>query len=383
MYDTITAAVCGTGFIGPVHIEALKRLGVSVKGVMGSSPEKSEVTRSAMGLEVTYDHFDQILEDDDIDSVHLAVPNVLHYSMAKKALQAGKHVMCEKPLAMTSTESQELVELAKSTGLAAGVTYNVRFYPINLEAASQVRSGSIGRIFSVTGSYVQDWLMYDTDYNWRVLASKGGVLRAVADIGTHWMDLISNITGQQITQVFADLSIVHPVRHRPLGEVATFTGKDHKEIEREEVNIETEDCGAILFRLSDGAQGVLWVSQITAGRKNSIQYEIAGSGKSLSWDSERPNELRIGYRNEPNQTLFKDPGLVSEGVVPYINYPGGHHEGFPDTFKQCFRAFYNAILQKLDSSDVEYPTFLQGHKEILLCEAILTSHENKQWVSLE
>ena len=382
MYHQFTAAVAGTGFIGPVHIEALQRLGVRVRGVLGSNPEKSEKTRQALGLDVAYDNFNAVLRDDQIDAIHLAVPNVLHFEYAKSALLAGKHVMCEKPLAMNGQETSELLSIAQASGLHAGVCYNIRFYPLNLEAKNQISQGHLGRIFSIKGSYVQDWLMYETDYNWRVLVSQGGPLRAVADIGTHWIDLITSITGLEVEAVMADLQTVHPVRKRPKGEIATFSGKTETPSELEDIPIETDDGGSILFRFKNGAKGQLWVSQITAGRKNCVEYELAGSAQSLSWNSERPNELWIGKRNEPNQIMIKDAGLTGEMPAHFINYPGGHNEGFPDTFKQCFRAFYDAIDHDLDMNDVLYPSFEQGHKEVLICEAILKSHQEERWVTL-
>lgn len=383
MYHTIKAAVAGTGFIGPVHVEGLKRLGVQVKGILGSNPEKSEKARLTMGLEKAYHSFDDIIQDKEIDVVHIALPNVLHFSHAKKALLAGKHVMCEKPLAMNSAESKELTDLAHSLGLVAGVTYNIRFYPLNLEARHRIENGELERIVSVVGSYVQDWLMYETDYNWRVLSEQGGALRAVADIGTHWLDLVTSITGLKIEAVFADLQTVFPIRKRPVGEVETFSGSTHAFEKYEAVPISTEDNGSILIRFKGGAKGVLWVSQTTAGRKNCLRYEISGSRQSIAWNSELPNELWIGNRNLPNELLIKDPALLGHMAKPFANYPGGHNEGFPDTFKQCFRAFYDAILNKILPSEALYPTFEEGHKEVVICEAILKSHLQERWVAVE
>ncbi len=379
MYHHITAAVAGTGFIGPVHTEALKRLAVKVKGILGSSKEKSEHAQEVLGLEKAYESFEEILADKEVQVVHLAVPNVLHFEMAKKTLEAGKHVMCEKPLAMSAKESAQLVELAQSTGLVAGVCYNIRFYPLNVEARRRIYSEKIGSLFTVRGSYVQDWLMYETDYNWRVLANQGGPLRAIADIGTHWMDLLTSITGLEIASVFADLHTVHPVRKRPRDEVQTFSGKTLSEDKLEPIDIDTEDGGSILFRFKNGIKGSLWVSQVTAGRKNCLQYEIAGSKGSLAWNSERPNELFIGHRDQPSEILLKDPGLVDAQAAHFINYPGGHNEGFPDSFKQCFRAFYDAIIHKTPAEQAMYPTFAEGHKEVQLCEAILQSHRESRW----
>ena len=379
----VTAAVAGTGFIGPVHVEGLKRLGVHVEGILGSSPAKSEAARKQLALPRAYASFDEMLADDKVDAVHLAVPNVLHYEMTKKALAAGKHVMCEKPLAMNAVESAELVKLAKESGLVCGVTYNIRFYPINLEARQRVQSGQIGDVISIVGSYVQDWLLYDTDYNWRVLADQGGALRAISDIGTHWMDLVCSITGLKVTAVFADLKTVHPVRKRPKGEVETFSGKKGGPEDVEPVDISTEDCGCVLMRFEGGSRGVLWVSQVTAGRKNNVRYEISGTKQALSWHSQVPNELWIGNRNESNETLIRDPSLMGELAWPFANYPGGHNEGFPDTFKQCFRAFYTAIEQGISTEDALYPTFEEGHHEIVLCDAILKSHQEERWVAVD
>lgn len=382
MFDQFTAAVVGAGFIGPVHIEALKRLGVRVKGILDESPEKSEQGRKAMGLEKGYASYEELLADTEVDTVHLAVPNVMHYPMAKQALLAGKHVMCEKPLGMNSTETSALVALAAETGLSAGVCHNIRFYPLNLEARSRIQEGQIGDVLSIVGSYVQDWLLFDTDYNWRVLAEQGGALRAVADIGTHWMDLVTSITGLEVDSVFADLSTIHPVRKRPTGEVETFSGKQKTKQELESVAIDTEDCGSVLFRFTNGAKGVLWVSQATAGRKNCLRYEISGSKAAYSWNSENPNQLWIGHRNEANEVLMRDPSLLGDMAAGFSNYPGGHNEGFPDAFKQCFRAFYEAIDKKLPARDALYPTFEEGHMEVLLCEAILTSHREEKWVKV-
>jgi predicted dehydrogenase len=382
MMTDIGVAVVGAGFIGPVHVEALRRLGLPIRGILGCDAAESQRAMKTLGLPKAYGSLDEVLADPGVQSVHLAVPNVLHYEFAKRVIAAGKHVICEKPLAMTAQQSGELVELAKGKRLAAGVCYNVRFYPLNLEARDRVARGDVGRIFAINGSYVQDWLFHDTDYNWRVLSDQGGALRAVADIGTHWMDLVTSISGLEIESVLADLSTVHPVRNRPKGEVETFSGKLGAKRETEPVAIDTEDYGCVLFRFKGGARGSLWVSQVTAGRKNCIRYEIAGSNSALAWNSESPNELWIGRRDVPNEVLIRDPALVGPLARGFINYPGGHNEGFPDAFKQCFRAFYDYIAAGDFTAAPLFPTFAQGHREVLLCEAILRSHRQQSWVNV-
>ena len=381
MYN-IEAAIIGSGFIGPVHVEALRRLGVPIVGILDVTPERSQTAAAALGLEKAYSTLDELLADPNVQVVHIATPNRLHFSMASAALQAGKHVLCEKPLGMNSKESATLVELSHNVRLAAGVNYNVRYYPLCLEAREMARRGDLGEIFSVCGSYVQDWLFYPTDYNWRVLAEEGGALRAVADIGTHWLDLVQFITEREIEAVCADLKTVHPVRHRPKGEIETFKGKEEKIAATEAVNITTEDYGCVMLRFRGGNKGVVWISQVTAGRKNCLRYEIAGAKSAISWCSEQPNEMWIGHRDRPNENLMRDPTLVSPYARGFTNFPGGHNEGFPDTFKQIYRAFYDYITAGDFSAPPTYPTFKDGHREVLLCEAVLKSNAIGGWVEV-
>lgn len=375
----IGVVVIGAGFIGPVHVEALRRVGVSVVGILGVDDRESSKVASSLGLSKAYSSYDEVLSDKKVHAVHIATPNKLHFDMAARALKAGKHVMCEKPLAMNSRESAELVAMAVKAKLAAGVNYNNRSYPLCREAQDMIRRGDLGRIYSVCGSYVQDWLLYPTDYNWRVLAEEGGELRAVADIGTHWLDLMHFITGLEVEAVYAELVTVHQTRCRPKGEVQTFTGKQKKEAATEEIKINTEDYGAILLRFKGGAHGSLWVSQVTAGRKNCLRLEIAGQKCSLSFDSEEPNLLWIGHREKPNEQLMRDPSLLSDASRPFASFPGGHIEGFPDTFKHGFRTFYEYIGNGDFSAKPAFPTFADGHREIVLCETICESHRKGGW----
>lgn len=377
------AAVAGTGFIGPVHTEAVRRLGHRVVGLLGSSPDKGRAAADRLGVPAAYATFEELLADPAVEVVHLATPNRLHFAHAKAALAAGKHVVCEKPLAMTSAETAELVRLAAARPeLVAAVNYNVRFYPLCLEARERVRSGQLGDVFHVTGSYLQDWLLYPTDFNWRVLAEDGGELRAVADIGTHWLDLVTFVTGLEVEAVCADLQTVHPERHRPAGGTETFTSSlsgRREPAEAARVPVTTEDAGSILLRFRGGARGCVSVSQVTAGRKNLLRFDLAGSQSALAWNSEEPNTLHVGRRGRPDEVLARDPGLLGDTARPFADYPGGHAEGFPDSHKQLFKAVYAAIDGR--PNDL-YPTFADGHREVLVCEAVLTSHREQRWVTV-
>jgi predicted dehydrogenase len=379
----IGVAVIGAGFMGGVHTEALRRAGCEVVGVLGVDDAESTKFAAATGVEKAYRSLGELLADPTVQSVHIGTPNKLHFPMAKAALEAGKHVLCEKPLAMTSAETAELVALArKHPRQAAAVNYNLRFYPLNLEARERVRGGQLGRVFHIAGSYVQDWLLLDTDYNWRVLAAEGGALRAVADIGTHWLDLVHAMTGLEAEAVCADLLTVHPVRRRPKGEIETFSGKLAKAEDLEPVEINTEDYGGLLLRFKGGARGSLTVSQVTAGRKNCLRYELAGEKGSLYWNSENPEELWMGRRGGPNELLLRDPSLVSGPARAAIGVPGGHAEGYADTFKQHFRAFYGYIAKGDFQAPAPFATFADGHREVVLCEAVLESHRKGGWVAV-
>jgi len=378
----LAAAVVGTGFIGPVHVEALRRLGVPVLGVLGSSPQKSREAADKLGSLHPYDSFDQLLNDDRVQVVHIASPNRYHFEQCRQALLAGRHVVCEKPLAMTSFETNELVRLAAGRPKqAAAVCYNVRSYPLNHEARTRLQE--LGPLHHVTGSYVQDWLLNETDFNWRVLASEGGPLRAVADIGTHWLDLIQFVTGHGISAVCADLQTCLPERLRPAESIATFNSESNRRVSAERVAIDTEDFGSVLLRFDNGARGAFHVSQVTAGRKNCLRYEIAAQNGALAWSSEQPDELWLGHRGKANEILIRDPAMLSAAAQSCSDYPGGHVEGFPDTFKQLFKAIYRHIALENWNAPAAFPTFADGHREVLLGEAILRSHRERRWITLE
>jgi predicted dehydrogenase len=370
------AAVVGTGFIAAVHVEALRRLDVPVLGVAGSSPERA----AEAGLGAVYASLEELLADDRVDVVHLTTPNYLHHPQVKQALAAGKHVVCEKPLALTAAESRVLVELADAAGVVHCTNFMARFYPLAQQARALVQDGVLGEIWNVHGSYLQDWLLRPTDWNWRLEPERGGELRAVGDIGSHWLDLVQFVTGRRIAAVLADLHTVLPIRRRPTGPVQTFA---RAEAAGEDVAIATEDLAHILLRFDGGARGALVVSQVSAGRKNMLAFELDGADGALAWNSERPEELWLGRRDRPNEVLLRDPSLMEQAARETTTLPGGHAEGFAETFRELYRRVYRAVENGGPPAEPDYPTFVDGHWENVLGEAIALSSRESRWIELE
>ncbi|MEI8333329.1 MAG: Gfo/Idh/MocA family oxidoreductase [Chloroflexota bacterium] len=376
----IGTAVIGSGFIGTVHVEALRRIGVRVLGLLESSPELGAERAAALGLPKAYASLAELLADDAVQVVHVTSPNELHHPQVKEILAAGRHVVCEKPLAMTSAESAELVALAAASGLVNAVNFNIRFYPLNQHVASQVRDGGLGDVRLVTGHYFQDWLLFDTDWNWRLEKGQGGALRAVGDIGSHWLDLTSFLTGRRVEAVMADLTTFIPIRRKPAGPVVTFSTE--RSADTIPVEIHTEDVATILLRFEGGARGSVAISQLSPGRKNSLTYQVDGSSSAVAWDSEQPDQLWIGHRDRPNELLLRNPALMSAEGVAAARLPGGHVEGFADTFGAAFTAVYADVAAGHPSERPPYATFADGHEEMLVGDAVLESSRTGRWVAV-
>lgn len=369
----IGAAVVGTGFIGAVHVEALRRLGVQVHGVVGSSRERAAARSRDLGLPA-YESFETMLADPRVDVVHITSPNHLHHQQAKAVLAAKKHVVCEKPLGVTSAQSAELLRVAEQSGLVHAVNYNIRFYPICQHVHRLIEQGGLGEVRLVSGHYMQDWLLFDTDWNWRLDPKQGGGLRAVADIGTHWMDLTTFLTGKRITAVMADLATFVKTRRQPTGPVESFA--TDRSDDTVAVEIHTEDCATILLRYEDGIRAALTVSQVSPGRKNSLVFEIDGASSAAAWNSERPEELWIGHRGRANELQLRDPATLNDEGLP-----GGHAQGFADTFKALYSAVYRAVADGKPGHG--YPTFADGHDQMLVCDAVARSAREQRWIDVE
>ena len=376
-FGGIGAAVIGTGFIGTVHGWALRRLGVRLEGVLGSSAARGADGARAMGVGRAYATLEELVADPKVDVVHVTSPNHAHFPQVRALLAAGKHVVCEKPLAMTSEQSAEMVELAKASGRVTAVCYNTRFYPLNQQARGMVAQGELGDIRLVTGHYHQDWLSRETDWNWRLETDAGGALRAVGDIGTHWVDLTSFIAGQRPSELLAELTTFIPERRRPTGPVETFSAAGGATEPRK---IETDDAAQILLRYPNGAKGAVTISQVNVGRKNAMLWDIAGARASAAWFSETPDQMWIGHRDRPNQVLSRDPSLMNALGGGAASLPGGHVEGFGDTFFALFRQVYGDVAAGGRQAGSTWASFEDGHFEMLFCDAVLRSAREGRWV---
>jgi predicted dehydrogenase len=378
----IKVAVVGTGFIGPAHIEALRRLpNIEVTALCEANMDLATDKAKALGIERPC-LFEDMLKMDDIHAVHVCTPNFLHYSQSKAALLAGKHVICEKPLATKINEAEELVKIAAETGLVNAVHFNLRYYPMVRQMKTMREKDDLGEIYSILGSYLQDWLFLQTDYNWRLEPDKSGDSRAIADIGSHLLDATEYITGLKVVEVMADFNTVHKTRLKPLKAIETYSGKMLQASDYAEVEINTEDHATVLLRFDNGNKGSVTVSQVAAGRKNRLNIEISGSKANFEWCSERPNEMWIGRREKANENLMKDPSLFYREAGSLISFPGGHNEGFPDTSKQLFKEVYAAIAEGKQPENPSFPTFADGLRELLICERIIESHRKQAWVKI-
>jgi predicted dehydrogenase len=361
----VRTVIVGTGFMGRVHLEALRRLGfVDATAISG----------------LVQGEYEAALKDPAVDAVHICTPNAQHFPMALAALESGKHVLCEKPLATSADEARKLVDSARQSGRRNCTNYNLRYYPMVQQLRRMCEAGELGDILIIQGTYSQDWLLYDTDWNWRINSKEGGPSRTLADIGSHWCDMAEHVTGLRMTSLCADLQTFHKTRKQPKAAVETFAGKTLAPEDYIATPVDTEDFASVLFHMGERTRGAFTVSQVSAGRKNKLSIEVYGSKGSAAWDGERPEELWIGRRDACNRVLLKDPALMLPAARGYADLPGGHAEGYDDTFKQVFRRFYESILDP--QAAPEYPRFEDGYRQLQILETELASHKRHAWMEI-
>ncbi|MCX7281020.1 MAG: Gfo/Idh/MocA family oxidoreductase [Alphaproteobacteria bacterium] len=376
--ERIRTAVIGTGFMGRVHLEALRRIEhVDVVEVAATSPDKAHAAAEGYNVPKSTSDWQDAMRDPSIDAVHVCTPNDSHFPIAKAALEAGKHVLCEKPLAMSSAQARELAELAAARKLRNALSHNLRFYPMVQQMRAMREAGAFGEILVVQGTYSQDWMLYETDWNWRVDPSVSGPSRVMADIGSHFFDMAEHVTGLKVSSVCSDLQIFWPTRKHPKSGGETFSGKTAGETV--DTKIVTEDFGSTLFHMGK-ARGAMTASQVSAGRKNGLVLEVYGTKGGATWRQETPEELWLGHRDAPNQVMMKDPSLLDRHAAAFADYPGGHAEGYPDTHKQLYQRFYASISDP--SLTPDYPQFADGLRQMKILDAELASHKSRAWVDV-
>ncbi|HYN09408.1 MAG TPA: Gfo/Idh/MocA family oxidoreductase [Vicinamibacterales bacterium] len=372
----IGMGLVGAGFVGPHHIDAVRRLGfVDVVAIAASTETSARAKADALGVPKAYGTYEALIDDKDVQVVHNATPNHLHYQVNAAAIARGKHIVSDKPLATTSGEARALLDQARAAGVVHAVTFNYRGNPLVQQARHMIGRGDIGRPHFVHGFYLQDWLLNDTDYSWRLEPDKGGPTSALGDIGSHWCDLAQHVTGLRIREVLADVTIVVPQRRKPSKAREAFqAGSGAENLER--VDMTLEDLASVIVRFDNGARGVFSVGQVCAGHKNDLQLEVCGATGSVKWRQEQQNELWIGRRDSPNQALLKDPSLIDEPARRYAHLPGGHQESWADAFCNVMRDIYGVIAAG-DARSADRPpafaTFEDGYRATCNVDAILAS----------
>jgi predicted dehydrogenase len=375
MSRRIRVAIAGTGFIGAVHARSARLAGARLVGVAASSPESARRAAVALGADRAFDSALALVESPDVDVVHVCTPNHLHVPLAEAALAAGKHVICEKPIALDGDGAQALTDAASSAQRVAGVPFVYRYYPTVREARERVRAGSSGPIRLLHGSYLQDWLLRPEDDNWRVDAHLGGASRAFADIGSHWCDLAEFVSGHRITRLSARILTALPERLASEAHAAFQAADGHGTPKR----VTTEDAAVVQFETDHGAVGSAVISQISAGRKNRLYLELDGSEEALAFNQEEPESLWLG-RRESATLIKRDPEHLSAGAARYATLPAGHPQGYGD----CFDAFVAEVYAAVETGTAAdgMPAFADGLRAARLTDAVLLSAREDRWVDL-
>jgi predicted dehydrogenase len=374
------AGVIGTGFVGAVHIEGIRRRGVGeVVAIAGSSDERAREKASELGIDRAYGNYMDLIRDPDVQVVHDCAPTYLRFPINRAALAEGKHVVSEIPMAANLREAKLLLNASERSKAVNAVAFNYRHHPTIAHLRSMVQAGELGKIYTVRGSYLQDWLLYETDYNWRVDSMLGGMSRVVADLGSHWCDLVQFVTDRKITEVIGDLKIFLPIRKRSVSTVGTFGRSITPRLV--DVRVATEDYGSVLLRFENEMHGMLTLSQVSAGRKNRLALEIDGSTKSAAWNQEQAEAIWFGYRDQPNDVILKKKTAAKQDDQTHPASPSGYGKVWADATKHFIQAVYQYITEgkqpKRDSST--FATFVNGYEAAVVADRILASSRQRRW----
>lgn len=379
----IKVGLIGTGYIGKVHLEILRRIpGVEIAGVADSDQGLARSVAEALEIPEVYLDASALLEDPRVDVVHNCAPNDVHFEFNKKAILAGKDVLSEKPLALDSKESAELVKLAAEHKTLTAIDFCYRYYPVVQEAAARVRRGDLGEVRAFVGHFLQDWLFYDTDYSWRLDPRAAGRANVIADLGSHWCDLVQFITGRKIVEVMADLHTCIPKRKKPKAGPLSFSTQ--KNVPYDEVEVTLDDYAAMFLRLDNGARGNFTTCQVCAGRKVDLELQVFGSKESYAWSHVHPNALWVGHREKGNELFYESSQLQVEETQKYAALPTGHPMGYHDAVYNFFRDYYAALAAKREGRPFEarFPDFRTGHEEMRVIDAAVESSRSGRWVKI-
>ena len=373
MTRSVRVAIAGTGFIGALHARSARLAGGHLVGVAASSPESGRRAASTLGAERAFDSAQELVEAPGVDVVHICTPNHLHVPLALAALAAGKHVICEKPIALDASGALELARAAAESGQLAAVPFVYRYYPMVREARERVHAGLSGPLRLIHGSYQQDWLLRPEDDNWRVEKDLGGASRAFADIGSHWCDLAEFVSGHRIARLCAQTLTAATERVKRDALPAFESGNGHGTARP----VATEDAAVVQFETDGGAVGTTVISQISAGRKNRLWLELDGGEEALAFNQEEPETLWVG-RREAATLLKRDPMFLSPRARVYATLPAGHPQGYADCFDAFVAEAYDAVAA--GEPPEALPVFNDGLRAARLTDAVLTSAREERWV---
>ena len=370
----LRAGIVGTGFIGRVHARSARLAGARLAGVAASSAESAREAAAEIGADRAFASAEELVVSDEVDVVHVCAPNNLHLPLARAALEAGKHVVCEKPVAFDAVGAGELARAAELAGRVATVPFVYRYYPTVREARARARAGALGELRLLYGGYLQDWLLAPSDDNWRVEPELGGPSRAFADIGSHWCDLVEFVSGQRIVSVSARTAVAHA--ERPRREARSFARGDGGGVPRA---VETEDIAAVMFETDAGIVGSTVISQVSAGRKNQLWFELSGTEAAVGFDQEQPETLWVGRRSG-SERVPRDFDTLTPQAAAYVTVPGGHPQGYRDCFDAFVGETYAAIAGEPAADGL--PTLADGLRAVRITEAVLESARERVWVEV-
>ncbi|MBM7471004.1 putative dehydrogenase [Subtercola frigoramans] len=354
--------------IAELHRRAAVLSGAVVIGVLGSRPERSHEVAERWGVEHAFGDLVEVIAARP-DVVHICTPNSFHFAYALELLDAGIHVVCEKPLGLTAAESMEMDAKAAACGLVATVPFVYRFHPMVREIRERRLAGELGEIALIHGSYLQDWMLAPNVGSWRVDPIAGGASRAFADIGSHWCDLVEWVSGERFSAVSSAVSILYP--ERPSESATAFTGGGSGELGV----VTTEDIALAQFRTESGVLASVTVSQVSAGRKNRLWFELDGTRQSAVFDQENPESAWMGAQIQ-SSTIVRDPSVNRPEARRLSSLPAGHPQGYA----HCFEAFVDDTYAAV-RGDVRdgLPTFADGARAARIVEAVLGSARDAAW----